>query len=293
MNKSSRYISLILCLLVIFGLKQYFSGKQEPIDEKTEPVTVVVVKPKLSTIFDVVTTVGTLEPESEAQVVNGTPGLLEEKLAAPGEWVKKGQSIAKLKPEAVLRAPISGIILDWLVKDGNYLSVGTHVGDIINPEKLLVNYTLPETIFKKLKVGQIVELSTRADPQRTYKGQVSYVAPSADPKTHQVHVRALVENIDNELIPGLFVKITQQLGLKVGAILIPENVVTKNIGRNFVFKIIDNKIIKTTVALGAMQGDRVEVIQGVSVTDRVVLAIPPGIGQNKEIVKVQEFTGDW
>ncbi|MBT6207446.1 MAG: hypothetical protein HOI53_05420, partial [Francisellaceae bacterium] len=111
--------------------------------------------------------------------------------------------------------------------------------------------------------------------------------------THQVHVRALVENIDNELIPGLFVKITQQLGLKVGAILIPENVVTKNIGRNFVFKIIDNKIIKTTVALGAMQGDRVEVIQGVSVTDRVVLAIPPGIGQNKEIVKVQEFTGDW
>lgn len=296
MNNKLRLISILMLLLVGLGMKNYFSNKHDNLNvgsNSSEPITVLTVKPKVATVSREIETVGTLEPENEARVVNGTPGMLESTLVAAGISVKKGQALAKLKPDAVLRAPIKGVVQDWLVKDGNYLNVGTHLADLIDPSTLLVNYTLPEKIFSKLKVGQEIAITTKSIPNEEYKGEVIYVSPSADPMTHQINIRARVKNENGELIPGLFVKIEQILEEREKALLVPETVITKNIDESFLYTVRDGYIVKTQVVTGQRQNNGVEIISGITNLDDIVLVIPVGVRQIKQQVKTQEYGKTW
>jgi len=128
---------------------------------------------------------------------------------------RMAESAAKTKAmnndgaDAIVVAPISGTVTQRQVGIGQYIN--SAAGGAANPAfsigDLRVVWLLAnvrETDAPSMRVNEPVEVHVLAFPDRVFKAKLIYVAPSIDPGTHRLPVRAEVENIDGALKPEMF-----------------------------------------------------------------------------------------
>ncbi len=116
--------------------------------------------------------------------------------------------------DAVLYAPVSGVVLRKNVEAGETVAVGTPVftiGDLENP---WIKVYVKEEKLGLVKLGQKAQVSTDTYPGKVYEGAVTYISSEAEftPKNVQTHeervklvfgVKVSVKNESNELKPGM------------------------------------------------------------------------------------------
>jgi membrane fusion protein, heavy metal efflux system len=119
--------------------------------------------------------------------------------------IQRLETSATMNPAATLVAPIDGVVVDRQVGPGQYLQAGgSPVFTIADPSKVWLLANVRETDAGLVKLGQSVEVRVLAYPQRTFKARVTYVAPTVDPITHRLPVRAEIDNRDGALKPEMF-----------------------------------------------------------------------------------------
>jgi cobalt-zinc-cadmium efflux system membrane fusion protein len=131
-------------------------------------------------------------------------GLSDKEIAAV-----EAQPTQKLDPVVIVPAPISGTVTQRQVGLGQYInSVASGatgpvytIGDL-STVWLIAN--VREVDAPLMRLGLPLEVHVLAYSDRLFKGKVSWVAPSIDPNTHRLPVRAEVENSDGALKPGMF-----------------------------------------------------------------------------------------
>jgi membrane fusion protein, heavy metal efflux system len=112
----------------------------------------------------------------------------------------------RMRSTATVVAPISGTVTDRQVGQGQYIQNGAAtpqftVGDLTTVW-LVAN--VREADAALVRRGASVEVRVMALPERVFRAKVSYVAPSVDPVTHRLPVRAVVDNADGALKPEMF-----------------------------------------------------------------------------------------
>ena len=127
-------------------------------------------------------------------------------------------------PSAVVVAPISGNVIDRQVGRGQFIQSGATnplylIGDL-STVWLIAN--VRETDAPLMHRGALVEVHVLAFPGRVFKARVTYVAPSVDPNTHRLPVRAEVENPDGALKPEMFASFSIITGGESAAPAVPE-----------------------------------------------------------------------
>ena len=127
-------------------------------------------------------------------------------------------------PSAVVVAPISGNVIDRQVGRGQFIQSGATnplylIGDL-STVWLIAN--VRETDAPLMHRGAPVEVHVLAFPGRMFKARVTYVAPSVDPNTHRLPVRAEVENPDGALKPEMFASFSIITGGESAAPAVPE-----------------------------------------------------------------------
>ena len=85
-------------------------------------------------------------------------------------------------------------------------------------------------------------------------------------------MRALVPNKEQRLRPGLFARVTVLLQLKEDALSVPEQAIVPQGDSQYVFKIVNGKVMLTKVVTGTRREGRVEIVDGLSAGDEVVTA---------------------
>jgi HlyD family secretion protein len=116
--------------------------------------------------------------------------------------------------DTVLYAPISGIVLQKNVEEGETVSSGTSIVTIGDLEKPWIKVYLKEDKLGFVNLGQKVEVRTDSYPDKRYSGSVTFISSEAEftPKAVQTQeervklvfgVKISVENQDNELKPGM------------------------------------------------------------------------------------------
>ena len=115
----------------------------------------------------------------------------------------------KLDPVATVTAPIRGTITQRQIGVGQYIN--SEAAGATNPvftiSDLSTVYLIAnvrEVDAPLMQIGLPLEVHVLAYPGRVFKGKISWVAPSIDPNTHRLPVRADVENPDGALKPGMF-----------------------------------------------------------------------------------------
>src|SRR5215831_8765142 len=120
----------------------------------------------------------------------------------------EAQPTQKLDPVATVTAPVRGTMMQRQIGVGQYIN--SEAAGATNPvftiSDLSTVYLIAnvrEVDASLMHVGLPLEVHVLAHPGRVFKGTVSYVAPSLDPNSHRLAVRADVENPDGALKPGM------------------------------------------------------------------------------------------
>ncbi|MFO7659122.1 MAG: efflux RND transporter periplasmic adaptor subunit [Bacteroidales bacterium] len=189
------------------------------------------------------------------------------------DQAKAQYEIAKMNAEflrenAVLHAPFNGIISGKYYEDGEMYSgaPNTMAGKAaivslvqVNPLKAIVN--IPETYFPMISNGMKAEVVSDIYPGKKYTGEIIRKYPVIDPMSHSFTVEIKVINPGEKLRPGMFCRVSIELG-EVKALIVPAQAVLKMQGSNQRYIFVEKEGIakRILVNVGKRYDDYVEVI---------------------------------
>lgn len=174
--------------------------------------------------------------------------------------------------DSIIRAPFGGQVKERSVTQGQYLKVQTPVMVIVNVDPMRVRLKVPEKMAAWVKTGQEVTVSVEAYPGRSFAGKITRINPSVDQQTRAFEVEALIDNRDNLLKPGFFVKATIPSNFVVDALFVPQDALLYVYGVYKVFVIEANTLKEREVKIGERSGDQVEIVEGLAQGERVALS---------------------
>jgi RND family efflux transporter MFP subunit len=193
--------------------------------------------------------------ESAIDTVRGQKALLQDRRAAYDLAMKKLN-------DAIVRAPISGVVSDRPLHVGEYISERTPVATIVQVHPLKLRTGVQERHAGVIQAGQPVEFRVESFGDEVFHGKVAFVSPSLDESMRTFTVEALVENTDFRLKPGFFAKGVILTKRDENVIAVPDNAISTLAGVSSVYVIEGNKINQLTVTLGVRQGNLWEVTEG-------------------------------
>jgi len=174
--------------------------------------------------------------------------------------------------KTVLRAPFHGKLGLRMVSPGSYLPPGTEVTTIDDIDPLKVEFRVPEARAGELQIGNHVEVSVDAVPDKNFPGKVYALTPHVDINGRSITLRARVENPEGALLPGMFARVRMTLGESPDAIYIPEEAIIPSIDALMVFKVVEGKVEAAQVTTGERRKGEVEILSGLVAGDTVITA---------------------
>jgi membrane fusion protein (multidrug efflux system) len=173
-------------------------------------------------------------------------------------------------------APFDGVAGIRSVNVGDYVKDGADLVNVEDTTQVWVDFRLPERYLAQLKTGQTVEVSLDAMPGRTFRGQVDALDSQLDANGRSLLVRARLANPDGVLRTGMFARTRTLFAVRESALVVPEEALVPQGGKQFLIKVVDGPQGKVSQRLEARLGVRVpgkvEILGGVSEGDLVVTA---------------------
>jgi len=183
--------------------------------------------------------------------------------------VKKGDVIAKLVDKNIT-APFVGILGKRGISGSSLGSENTIILTLDDYRQVLCDLKIPEVYAAILKKDLKLRAKFSAYENKTYVGIVESVASRVDAQTRSILARAQIQNENSEIIPGSLLEI-EILYNEKNALSVPDTSVMYEGSKKFIYKIIENNILKKTeVKTGIRNLGNLEVLDGLSEGDRII-----------------------
>jgi membrane fusion protein, heavy metal efflux system len=170
-----------------------------------------------------------------------------------------------------LTSPIAGIVVERNGTVGATVGTDANVFKIIDLSRVWIDANVFEKDLERVRLGQEVKVGVTAFPNANFSGRVILVSSVVDPDTRSVKVRTEVSNQDGRLKPDMFANVQIITDLHRTAISIPQSAVLKDGDKSVVFVADGNGYKKRQVTTGIQGDDRVEIVDGLSAGDKVVV----------------------
>jgi membrane fusion protein (multidrug efflux system) len=186
---------------------------------------------------------------------------------------------AALVAKKKIRAVFGGKLGISMVNPGQYLNPGEKIVTLQALDTVYVDFYLPQQELSRLAIGQAVNVATDAFPGRVFEGTITSINTRIEPDTRNVQVEALVPNLKNELLPGMFVSVEVDVGKAQSYLTLPQTSVTYNPYGETVYVVEAAKdgkeagvlkVKQTFITVGETRGDQLSVLKGVNEGDIVV-----------------------
>lgn len=175
-----------------------------------------------------------------------------------------------------VRSPMDGVVAARTVNPGDFIqNMGSDAAmfTIVDNRRLELTVNVPSSEIGRISVGQPLRFTTDAVSGRAFEGRVTFINPTADEASRTVKVIATVENPDNVLKSGFFVKGAIITGERAGVLRIPRGAILTfdPITRaGVVFVVANGKAERRNITIGIASGDEVEIATGLAAGDTVV-----------------------
>ena len=183
--------------------------------------------------------------------------------------VKKGDVIAKLSTKTIT-APFAGIVGKRGISGSSLGSENTIILTLDDSRKVLCDLKIPEVYAAVLKKDLKLEATFSAYKDKVYKGNIESVASRVDAQTRSILARAKIKNENSEIIPGSLLEIKIFYNQK-NALSIPDTSIMYEGSKKFVYKIIENNMIKKIeVETGVRNKGNLEILNGLNEGDKII-----------------------
>jgi HlyD family secretion protein len=223
--------------------------------------------------------------------------------AAQGRVLAQQALVAQTKERrsyAKLTAPIAGVITEKVTEPGNLVQPGNEILKIGDFSRAKVLVQVSELELGKIQLGQSVEVSLDAFPNKKYTGKVIRISPAADATARLVPVEVEIPNTDGKIGSGLLARVNFQSTTQQ-RVVIPQTAIqqrrggatpteasgntsapsptdreTPNQNRNGTVFVITNtdgkpKVTARSVTLGERADSKVEILSGLQAGESYVV----------------------
>ncbi len=173
-------------------------------------------------------------------------------------------------------APFDGVAGIRSVDVGDYVKDGADLVNVEDTTQVWVDFRLPERYLAQLRPGQQVEVALDAMPGRNFRARIDALDSQLDANGRSLLVRARLANPDGALRTGMFARTRTLLAVRDSALVVPEEALVPQGGKQYLIKVVDGAQGKVSQRLEARIGVRVpgkvEILNGVAEGDVVVTA---------------------
>lgn len=183
-----------------------------------------------------------------------------------------------------IRTPINGVVTDRPLYPGEMAAAGTAIVTVMDVSSVIAKAHIPQADAALLKVGDKGTMTVPGldDP---VEGKVTVVSPALDPNSTTVEVWLEAKNPKQQLKPGTSVQLSLTAKTVKDALVVPASaVITAADGATAVMIAgSDGKAHQKAVKLGIRQDDDVQILEGVTASDKVVATGAYGLPDNTKI----------
>ncbi|HEY0263335.1 MAG TPA: efflux RND transporter periplasmic adaptor subunit [Granulicella sp.] len=175
---------------------------------------------------------------------------------------------------ANIRAPFAGTVYSIPVSEYDFVPGGEDLLDVADLNRIQVRAYFDEPEIGKLAVGQPVKIVWDAKPLQTWHGHISR-APTTVITYNTRNVGECLIAVDDtkeDLLPNTNVTVTVTTSQRFNVLSIPREALHTDGDRNYVFRVVNNKLVYTPVQIGVVNLNRVEITDGLTEKDTVALS---------------------
>ncbi len=202
---------------------------------------------------------------------------------------------ARVERHTIL-APFAGVIAERAATEGEWVSPGTAVVELVETERLRVDVPVPQRHFPELGEAPGVTVRFDAFPGRAFPAAVLARVPVSDPTARTFTLRLDPEVGDAGLTPGMSARVTLELGSERRGVVVPRDAVIRYPDRRTtVWTLVEGDEGPTAserlVELGRAFDGRVQVLEGLEAGTEVVVRGNEALSEGQPVRRVDSGTG--
>ena len=187
-----------------------------------------------------------------------------------------------------IRSPITGVITDRSVYEGEMASAGSPLFTVMDVSKVVARANIPQSQAAYLKVGAAATV-TQTDSSEEVPGKVIVVSPAVDPNSTTVQVWIEMENPGERLKPGATVHVSIVAATLKNVVAVPTAAVLPSAEGDTVVMVVgsDSLAHEHKVEIGVREPDKVQIVNGVKPGEQVVTSGGVGL-EDKAKVRIEK-----
>lgn len=163
---------------------------------------------------------------------------------------------------SVVVAPVSGVVANKTAVIGQVVAAGQQLMNVMDIGKVYAVVNVEQKDMGVLQAGMPAEVTVDAYPGKSFAGTVDIINPTAMTSNRVFRTKVKLDNGENALKPGMFVKVNIAVGAPVTVMAVPQNAVFQKQGVYYVFAVKDDKVLRQKVEVGRVLGDAIEIKGG-------------------------------
>lgn len=182
---------------------------------------------------------------------------------------KRGEPTQRVE----VRASGPGFVQTLNVREGMYVEPGTTIASIVELSKVWIEGAVPESAAGWMAAGLPVTVRLTAGPDAIRTGRIDYVYPVLDAQTRTLRVRAVFDNADLRLLPGMFAAMTIEGPATTPFVVVPAAAVIRTAAsEQVVLALGDGRFRPAEVVVAERVGEWIAVSSGLSAGESVVVS---------------------
>lgn len=166
-----------------------------------------------------------------------------------------------------VKAPISGVVEVANVKKEDMAAAGNAAYIISNKDSMTVTFNVTEKAKNTMNEGDHVTVERNGE---TFDGTITEIGTMAGQQTKLFQVKATIPGAGDKLPNGVSVKVSATTEKEDGNTLVPFDSLYFSGGDAYVYCVVDNKLVRTSVTVGLMDDDYAVIEDGLDADSLVV-----------------------
>ena len=253
-NKKNKigFVSISLILIISFSILFASCKKQENLQRKENPISVLVAAPIKQNLNEYLDLSAEIKAIKEVEISSDVPGKIANILKYEGSFVRKGETIALIDrfviganySYAPARTPIAGYVTTTYMAVGASIAASTPIANVADISQLEVEIQVPERSITGVELGQTVFIRVPSSPNKEIEAKITKRDYAVNPSTRTLMVKALIDNKDRLLLPGMFSDVSILLNSADNVFVIPNSsVFSDDTGKNYIFVVKEDSAV--------------------------------------------------
>ncbi len=273
-----KVIVFIAILGILFFVGKNFMKKVQKF--KMPPTQVEIENPQNRDVLKTVILSANLDANRDVILYPRTTGKYYKTVKKEGDEVKKKDTVALIERDEIgvthellkVQATTSGIVGDIYPDIGDRVGKDTPIALIVSLSSIRAKVKAPQVYYPDLKVGNNAYARIDAYPDKVFTGTITLVKPVVDHSKRTVDVEIAINNEDEMIKHGMFANVEIVLAGVFDKPSVPTRAIKTDDNGKYVFIVNEeNKAEKRYIETGFETDMLVEILSGLSYTDKVVI----------------------